>query len=48
MTACYICSRRISGACYWIPLPRVGSYAVICADCLKKIDPAERKNAERC
>ena len=33
---CYFCCKEITGRFFWAPMPRVGSYAAICAECSKK------------
>ena len=32
---CYLCEHEIARGFYWAPLPRAGSYAAICLECIK-------------
>jgi len=36
MMTCYFCGKTITGTAYWVPTPRVGIYAAVCAECEKK------------
>jgi len=42
---CYLCEQEIARGFYWAPLPRVGSYAAICLECIKHYN--DKKEAEK-
>lgn len=45
---CYNCQQEINNGFYWEPLPRVGSYAMICIACHKAaiIEAKQKRTVE--
>ena len=43
---CYFCEKEVQVGFYWVPLPRVGSYAVVCRECNKRIREEEKAKRE--